>query len=360
MSQPRILCIEDEPDFLEDIVEFLESENFSVSTAINGEEGIERFIEDKPDIVLCDIQMPSMTGFEMLESLNLHHGDRANRTPFVFLTAWGDKQHHISAKTLGCDDFLVKPIDFDMLLATLHGRLNKWQKASAISDSSLGRFQTQMLNTMHYQLKKPLHAIISYADLMEQEKPEHIENYTKQITDIATKQLGQIQSMMDTIAILTMQYIPSMQSYNLAHLLWESAVVALGYDKANQLISSHNAAPEQNTQLDVGLIMRCLQQLILMVGKQHNAPLKLHCKAGDKATVAITIAACETRLAQDDIWISLINDYEPYAKQQPDLMYYHGATLLFVRAAAQLHQSTIKLEISAPCDPVIRWEFNRS
>lgn len=126
-----ILCVEDEEAVREDIVEELRDAGYETLEARNGKEGLDTILATPPDLVLCDITMPVMDGHELLETLRRDHAQLAD-LPFVFLSALADRDHILAGKKLGADDYLTKPIDFEMLLATVESRL-----------SQVGRMQTQ-------------------------------------------------------------------------------------------------------------------------------------------------------------------------------------------------------------------------
>jgi DNA-binding response OmpR family regulator len=121
-DRPTILCIEDDPDAAELIGEELIDRGFHVEFASNGTEGLAAILADPPDLVLSDIGMPGMTGFELLEHLTCME-PRFDDVPFVFLTALGDHDSAIRGWRLGADDYLTKPVDYDVLAALISARL---------------------------------------------------------------------------------------------------------------------------------------------------------------------------------------------------------------------------------------------
>ena len=123
----RILCIEDQAELREDLVEELRSADYVVFEAQNGCEGMAAIREHHPDLVLCDIDMPEMDGRELLREVRRNHPSLVNM-PFVFLTALSGRMDVIDGKNLGADDYLMKPIDFDILLATVRARLNQIER----------------------------------------------------------------------------------------------------------------------------------------------------------------------------------------------------------------------------------------
>ena len=124
MAQARrkILCIEDDRETAALIAEELTDCGFEVSTAYSGQEGLLAIMKATPDLVLCDVSMPSMTGFEVLERLN-ELAPRLGRIPFVFLTALANRDHELKGRRLGADDYVTKPVDFERLVFIVNARI---------------------------------------------------------------------------------------------------------------------------------------------------------------------------------------------------------------------------------------------
>ncbi len=109
-----ILCIDDETLLREDIVEELEDEGYKVLQASDGHEGLKQILSHRPDLVICDITMPRKNGYELLKEVRGEHGISAEM-PFIFLSALADKEHVVAGLKLGADNFMTKPVDFDVL-----------------------------------------------------------------------------------------------------------------------------------------------------------------------------------------------------------------------------------------------------
>ncbi len=120
----KILLVEDEEPLLEMMRDELSDEGHQVQSALNGEEALSILNEYTPDLILSDISMPIMDGFGLLNSVREAY-PRLAETPIVFLTAFGTREDLLRGKKNGADDYLVKPVDFDMLFATIEARLNQ-------------------------------------------------------------------------------------------------------------------------------------------------------------------------------------------------------------------------------------------
>ncbi len=119
---PSLLCIEDDRETAALLVEELVDRGYDVRTAHNGRDGIAAIVAARPDLVLCDINMPQMSGLEVLERVS-GLGRRYEDMPFVFLTALADRDNELRGRQMGADDYVTKPIDFDVLDTILRARL---------------------------------------------------------------------------------------------------------------------------------------------------------------------------------------------------------------------------------------------
>jgi DNA-binding response OmpR family regulator len=138
-AQKRILCIEDDRETAALIAEELIDRGYAVTVAHDGREGLAAILKIMPDLVLCDISMPVMSGFELLERL-IELAPRFARMPFIFLTALTDRDNELKGRQLGADDYVTKPIDFDMLATIITARLagvartGLWPKFPELND----------------------------------------------------------------------------------------------------------------------------------------------------------------------------------------------------------------------------------
>lgn len=120
----KILIIEDDASINESIKDFLENEDFEVFSAQNGKDGLEIALKSKPDIIVCDILMPGMTGYEVLAELSKEEAD----IPFIFLTAKIERDDIRKGMEIGADDYLTKPFRLEELLTAVNVRLKKRER----------------------------------------------------------------------------------------------------------------------------------------------------------------------------------------------------------------------------------------
>jgi DNA-binding NarL/FixJ family response regulator len=120
----RILCIEDDGETAALIAEELRDRGYDVGVARNGREGLDAILRAPPNLVLADVNMPVMSGFDLLGRLTSLE-PRFARMPFVFLTALADHDNELKGWQLGADDYVTKPVDFEVLAAVIAARLRR-------------------------------------------------------------------------------------------------------------------------------------------------------------------------------------------------------------------------------------------
>lgn len=119
----KILLIEDNDDIRNNTAEILELTNYKVIVAENGKVGVEKAIEHKPDLIICDIMMPVLDGYGVLHAV--HKNEAIKNTPFIFLTAKTERSDFRRGMELGADDYITKPFSGTELLNAVDSRLNK-------------------------------------------------------------------------------------------------------------------------------------------------------------------------------------------------------------------------------------------
>lgn len=126
----KILLVEDDTSLRENIAELLELSSFNVCSASNGKMAVELAKKEHPDLVLCDIMMPEMDGYEVLEELSTYESTRY--IPFIFVSAKTEKQDVRKGMNLGADDYLTKPFEEEELLSAIKCRLEKAEQMKTV------------------------------------------------------------------------------------------------------------------------------------------------------------------------------------------------------------------------------------
>lgn len=161
----RILCIEDEIDLREDLADELREAGHQVFEAADGREGLHLAVKHRPDLILCDMLMPEMNGAEVLTALRADHPEMDD-IGFLFLTALADQRELLSGLNLGADDYLTKPVDYDVLHAVIGSRLQQRSRNRALRSRDMEEMRQSVLQLFPHEMLTPLNHIIGLADLI--------------------------------------------------------------------------------------------------------------------------------------------------------------------------------------------------
>ena len=160
----KILVIEDAQPLRKDIVEMLTFEGFEVIGAENGLIGVESALETHPDLIICDIMMPELDGYGVLERLRQEPATRT--TPFVFLTARTDRSDIRQGMDMGAEDYLTKPFAASELLSTVRAQLRKREIFDQMSHQRLDELRDSIILSLPHELRTPLTSILGFSDIL--------------------------------------------------------------------------------------------------------------------------------------------------------------------------------------------------
>jgi len=159
-----ILAIEDNDDVREELVDILRFEGYEVTPAENGREGLELVPKVRPDLIVCDMMMPEMDGYETLRRVR---SDANYATiPFVCLTARVERGDMRRAMEAGADDYVTKPFTAEELIAAVRAGLGKRARAEHESEEKLSDLRKRLSTTLPHELRTPLSIILGFADAL--------------------------------------------------------------------------------------------------------------------------------------------------------------------------------------------------
>ena len=150
MANEKILVVDDDTNICELLRLYLTKEGYQVTTANDGEEGLEKFNQLKPDMVLLDVMMPRMDGLEVCRRIR-----KLGNTPVMMLTAKGETFDKVLGLELGADDYMVKPFDTKEVVARIKAVLRRCTVTTSQTESSEGviEFDNLRLDMNSYELR---------------------------------------------------------------------------------------------------------------------------------------------------------------------------------------------------------------
>jgi two-component system, sensor histidine kinase and response regulator len=159
-----ILVIEDDPAVRGLIVDTIKTKGWRVIDAADGEAGLEAAFKELPDLILCDIQMPKMDGYAVLD--RVRQNPKTAPIPFIFLTGLGEKPKVRQAMESGADDYIVKPFTVKELTGAIEARLHKQATFQETAEKRLNELRESLTFALPHELVTPLNTILGFSSLL--------------------------------------------------------------------------------------------------------------------------------------------------------------------------------------------------
>jgi len=188
MYKTKILFVEDEVLLANNLKKILEFEDFEVTTAINGTEAFEFARKNKPDLVISDIMMPGMNGYEFFTAFKkLGYDD----VPFIYLTAKADFRDIRSGMNSGADDYLVKPIKATDLIDAINTRLKREKAIKRNLEETNKRLNKGFKLLTNHEFNTPMSGLMGFVHLLKSNRnnigPEEMNRYIDYIDASANR-----------------------------------------------------------------------------------------------------------------------------------------------------------------------------
>ncbi len=200
-SQASVLVVEDNVDLNAAVCEILESYGYRTSSATDGFAALEELEKQIPDVILCDIMMPGMDGYTLLQHTR---ADQALRTlPFIFLTALTSTEDQKRAKGIGIEDYLTKPIDESHLITAIQNALRRRMLMEEETQRQMDSLRSEIVGLLQHEFRTPLTFILGYAEYIQETSEDNIN-----IDDLRTsagailKGGHRLQKMIETFLLL--------------------------------------------------------------------------------------------------------------------------------------------------------------
>jgi two-component system sensor histidine kinase/response regulator len=154
-TKPVILIVDDQPQNIELLEVYLIPQGYEIVKASSGEEALEKLVHNKIDLVLLDVMMPKMSGFEVLEKLRAD--EKTRLIPVVMVTALKETEDRVKALEAGCDDFISKPFDKSELIARIKSLLRIKSMYDKVKEATEAK--SKFTSMVSHELRSPLTVI---------------------------------------------------------------------------------------------------------------------------------------------------------------------------------------------------------
>lgn len=355
-----ILVVDDDQRNVRLVESILKSNGYPVLRAYDGEEALRVVESDHPDLLLLDVMMPKMSGFEVCRALRARHETRL--LPIIMVTALNAIEDKVQGLELGADDFLTKPINRSELIAKVRSilrvkvlqdeveRQRKELEAANRELLTIQRFKESMTQMVVHDLKNPLAGVMGNIQLMQMQRgqmtPGRMDELLQRSLDSARQMARMVQNILE-VAKLEEQKMPiRREPVGLADVVSEQVaeLMSLGTRDAIRLESA--VAPDLPLlEADRALLGRILGNLL-------NNAFK-HTPGGGRIVVAARVEGDEILMTVSDTGEGIPEDLLPYifekfvagdSDNRRRMTYDSGLGLTFCRLAVQAHGGRIWVE----------------
>jgi DNA-binding response OmpR family regulator len=200
--KPQVLVVEDEPLSQDMLVRRLSSRGMRVATASDGQECLDWLKSNVPDLILLDIQMPRMSGLEVLKRVREQFTHDA--LPIILVTALGENEDVVRGLEAGANDYVVKPINLPVLLARVGVCLRIKYDVALLIEAERQRVLISALGESCHRLAQPMTAVSMTLESMIQEPPRDTEETRRQLRQVLqwTREVADVIHKMQKVGTL--------------------------------------------------------------------------------------------------------------------------------------------------------------
>lgn len=207
-NKTTILVIDDEPAIRMGLAATLGRNGYNVETAVNGDDGFLKAKQIKPDLIVSDVMMPAMSGFEMKQQMS--EDPQLAPIPFIFLTARTANQDRVAGIRNGADDYIAKPFVTDELIARIEAVLRRVkteqergrEQAQRSAQEEMEKLRKEVLQNFNHELRTPLGNVMMSLDMVVNRKFSTPEEQTEFIR-IAHSSADRLESLIADIILLS-------------------------------------------------------------------------------------------------------------------------------------------------------------
>ncbi len=194
----KILVIEDEPDIRENVMTILDFSGYRVLGAEDGSIGLQLVKNESPDLIICDVMMPEMNGYEFLAKLRKNPVTAA--IPFIFVTAKTAREDWRTGFEIGADDYITKPFSSKELISAVKARFQRQTEVSGQGEERMNQLRGNLIRVLPQEFRTPLTEILGYSEIL-------LESYQTMSNGLIESNLHRIHSSVENLHQITLKYL---------------------------------------------------------------------------------------------------------------------------------------------------------
>jgi two-component system sensor histidine kinase/response regulator len=312
MSRANILVVEDHVPLRAAIKQVLEAADYAVLTATDGVEALEAMKQVLPDLIVADIMMPRMDGYDFYDAVRSQ--PEMVPIPFIFLTAKAEKEDVLKGKQMGAEDYIVKPFDPQELLVIIKARLGRAHAIREAAEEEFVQLKREIVNMLSHELRTPLTYIQGYASLALDDipnlSPEALEEFLQAIKQGADRLTRLVE---DSLILVRLDTGQAEQEYNMLVKKHDDLgdIVKKVVEKWNERAAAQNIALEINAAPSLPPVRLCRSFFEDTLGRLIDNAIKFTKKRGKTVTVSSRAADDWVEIAIQDRGVGLSADEIP-------------------------------------------------
>lgn len=344
-----ILVIEDDPDVRDNIQDLLTAEDYLVVPAADGREGLKEAHLRQPDLIICDVMMPDVDGYDVLRTLRTQ--PETLTIPFVFVTAKASRADQRAGMDLGADDYLVKPFTAEELLQAVRTRLARSDAQSQWYQERIKKLRSNLSRTLPHELRTPLSCILGYSEFL-------LEIYDTVEPDELHAMLEEIWTSGKRLERLVENYYLYAQlEISSTDPVWRSSMITQGLSHpenlavqaAKAVAESYHRAPDLHTNVAPGVariqdiyLEKIVGALVDNAFKFSETGTLVHL-AGLKEKDFYVLEVSDRGRGMDEEQLRQVGAFVQFDRDQYEQQGL-GLGLTIARRLAELHQGALRLE----------------
>jgi len=332
----KILIVDDAEDTVDLLKKRFHSEGYDTAEAYNGEEGIQKVAEYNPDLIVLDVMMPKINGYEVCQRLK--SDEKTKYIPILMLTAKGEVEHKVKGLDIGADDYMSKPFDYKELSARIRSLLSlKATHEKKVVEEKSGALE-QMMDQVAHEIRNPLTAIGGFARKVYNKLPDDDPN--KKYMEIIIEDVAILESMIKQLIELKSMAVSYKEPTNVTDVIKESLTV-FEQDFSQKAIHVQTELTDNLPLInaDKKLLKKALCNLIknaLEAMEAGTKELKIVSRI-ENENVIVTISDTGKGISKD----KLKSIFDPLFTSK---IYGPGLGLTFAQKIIQDHKGTISVE----------------
>jgi two-component system, sensor histidine kinase and response regulator len=249
-----ILMIDDIPQNLDLLRSILQKHDIKVLTAVNGKEGLSIANSEKPDLILLDIKMPEMDGYEVCETLK--SDPETKDIPVIFISGGSRKEEIIKGLRIGAVDYITKPFNTDELMARVHTHLELKYSKDLISRQNeelkeLNAMKDKFFSTMAHDLKNPLSSVLGFSEILSSSADASDWESTKEMAEYIRKEAVSAFNLLENLLLW------SRSQTNRLQIIIQPAILSVIVDECFNTLSAQavNKNIKLNSEVDKDIMV---------------------------------------------------------------------------------------------------------